>query len=310
MKRSILLLLMLFVLSVGVLPVSAQNDCNLDISGVYAILGQAQGQAASGDKEAALNSILEADIMLQEVMTNCGFNISADTTTATTTTTTSAPRPDGRIVMFIDGSSNGFNGFSLMGSLAFVNGYNLDMYDYIGDFIDELDEPDVAGAIFSSRRSNEQNSGIEALSTFAANGGRVIVFYDAEFEEHNEILQDSFGVAVAIENVSIDDEMFLYPSEALPSWLSGLEVGVDDDSEYGINSYLATPLQGSEMLYLPSPDNGRERLVFFTSADETFTFMHNIAPSTGKHYFFADDFLETHDNEEATLAMFDFLLGN
>lgn len=234
---------------------------------------------------------------------------------------TSEPQPTApaavrdRIVLF------GFNEFTKLESLAFANGISLTPTRSISDFINWLTEPDVAAAIYVIEGRQVQQLDLIELEGFSKTGGRVLFFYDDRWAEHNSTLQDLFLVSVAAEEIrEIYEATLLYDDTMLPGYMRGLRIlGTRPKTQrIYIKAYLTTTLQGGERTYFTSQETGRDRLLYLSTADGKVTFWPSVRCTRSEGAFdsfysicpfIGDESIGFADNDRATLAVLNYLLG-
>ncbi len=304
MKHKLFLLLMVALLTSSLLPVSAQDiDCEIDVSKAFILLGQAQADLSAGEKAGALVKVSEARAELQRIEVACGTGTGEVEPVIHLETPT---KIEGRIIMHSELPEDNLNELD---GLAFVNGFDLSIFTGKYDFQEELATGEnIVAAIYAGY---PESSVLETMATFVENGGRLLITYNEDWTDHAEQLQDQFGVVVVDEETESNLGILVYTDVVAPSWMNGLQIGVENDNQdFNFNAYLMTPLSGGEIISIMNASGERERLMYFSTPDRSLTFMPSVVDGSGfPHYPFDDDYFEQFDNEQATLAMLEFLMG-
>ena len=239
------------------------------------------------------------------------------TTTRTTTPTTGFVRD--RIIVYAEhtcGTSCYSKSFSKLDGIAFTHGIDFDDYTNPNTFIDQLDEPDVIAAIYGAGEVDDNH--LYALDNFVESGGRVFMDYGPRWGLQNSLFQQLFGISISVETILSSEDILIYPSSSLPSWMDGLSVGVQGSTfEHFLGHYLYVPGIDGERRYIVSQETGLSRLVYYSSPDEKITFWpHTDYLCCGwglelyYNFFYDDENIDYFDNETAALNMLHFLLGH
>ena len=309
-KISLFIILAIFILVLQPQALVAQDDpCTIELSAVYAALGNAQGSSAAGDQDAALASIAEARQLLQQIEANCGVSDIANVPTDAVDAP-SGPREGAILLVVAKGTRNPLELGRLEG-LAFINGFELIIETDSRNTERYFDgSEDIAAVIYAGYVDNQHENDMAALAEFVDNGGYVVMMYNERWEEGNDLLQDLFRVSVVAENVQNSDGQFVFPSEMLLPYNQGLQIGIIDEglSRLGISAYLLTPQSGSSEGYA-SNDQGEARLVSFANESGNLIFFPGIQYNYNPYHIFEDEFIEQFDNEAAMIALFNYLLG-
>lgn len=297
-------------LSAGAVTVAgAQEDaaCEINLTQVYLLLANAGAAYEVGNPEGALQALSEARALLQGIEAQCAGE----------------PLPEAldtagrnRIVVFVgedDEYSNHGDPLSKLAGLAFVNGINLSVFPYDDEFLAQLQQPDVAAAIYSAVSPNVEV--LLALRNLADAGGRVLLIYGAhgDWLDQNKLIQELFNVSIVEEGVKAEPDTLLYPSSMLPAWLRNYRVGVAQNNFVErIFGYLVSPASGGERGYLVSDESGSERLLYYSAPNERVAFWPYIWAQGSSiyvaEYFFDDENIDYFDNEEAALTLLRYLL--
>ena len=197
---------------------------------------------------------------------------------------------------------------------AYVNGFSVTVYDDQAAFLSELDEPDVAAAIYGGQVASDP--GLRKLYDFVQNGGRIFLMYDGSWLARNAALQELFGVTLAAEKIDIQTRSsFHYRPTLLPSWLDSYSVGIpslsNDLSAY-FNLYLVVPTSWPGERGTLVGENASLRLLYYANPTSTVTFFP--LPLGGDfqwtELFFNDENIDYFDNERAAVAILAYLLAD
>lgn len=196
--------------------------------------------------------------------------------------------------------------FSKLVGLGFVNEIDVVVYNDLNDFIGALRDPDVIAAVYGG--PGDSAEALVELNSFVAGGGRVLMAYDGQWLERNELLQDLFGVSIVRETVEAADDVLVYDASMLPVWLSGQTIGMAVDGQtLRVDAYLASPNQSGEQGFLTSTESGASRLTYLSNSDNSVIFWPRATVFNGSClfylYFFDDDGIDSFDNEAASLSM-------
>ncbi len=207
--------------------------------------------------------------------------------------------------------------YSKLAALAFTQGYRLDIYRDVEDFIAELSAPDVVAAMYQSWASPEA---LVALDAFRKSGGRVLMVYDgAWIRAQNEPLQLLYGVTVAYEPMIAREQTIIYDSGLLPPALRGYQVGMASDAvEFRVSGYLVTLNPAQEVGTITSQETGQERTVYLNLGNVIFlpsVFSYEHDPEQPAAWqqrfwygqFYADEQIDYFDNEAAARALLSLL---
>jgi hypothetical protein len=241
-----------------------------------------------------------------------------------TTAPTDPPIIRDKIVMLPQNYSSKYHPelFTKLSGLAFENNIDLTIHDSRSDFLDALESPGVKAAIYENAVPNPDV--LNPLYVFAKNGGHVLMLYQYGWHEHNDILQDLFGISVAVEYViRVDSQNLRYPDGMNPSWLRGLSIGFTSPYDKStIRSYLLTTKEG-EKTYVSSQENGENRLmvIHYQLGDGEVIFwpqgyaVSSVTPNWNSESYYGhprgflnDASIDLYDNKNAALAMLQYLL--
>jgi len=219
----------------------------------------------------------------------------------------------GRVLAYLISADNaGIETLSKLVGLGFRDGIDVQTFSNQDEFLAALEEPNVRGALYAG--TGYSAGALRALSTFAARGGRVIFFYDGDWLQQNDLLQDLFGVSLVIERVKdVKDELVFDPA-MLPGWASGLNVGVArTGQDHYITAHAVSSLELEQAGYLLSDETSKERLLYLSTLGGRVAFFPR--PYTFENlineyqYFFDDANIDSFDNELAAQGMLKFLMG-
>lgn len=247
-------------------------------------------------------------------------------------TSTPAPPPTAvlvkrdRILMYAPDTCRDSTYTQLEG-LAFTDGIKFNLYDnsgpgrYNNDFLNELKSPDVAAGIWLN--SYITDADLITLKDFIDDGGKLFLAYGDWWTVHNELLQDLFGVSIVKEEVLGNDHgghASIQYQSILPSWANKMSVYVADENGYNtlsLTSYLMTIIQGGEKAKFSSEASGDQVLMYLSNAEGSVIFWPHVhyykygsARSCSTYIdFFEDKQIDYQENEQAALAMLNYLLG-
>src|SRR5690606_18873918 len=137
------------------------------------LLFAAESDWDAGNPVAAIERLSEARLLLEQIERACS---------ATEEPQTPAARPGAtRIVVHIMEHYTPFGVAELtkLSAAAYVNGFSVTVYDDQAAFLSELDEPDVAAAIYGGQVASDP--GRRKLYDFVQDGGRILLMYDGSW---------------------------------------------------------------------------------------------------------------------------------
>jgi len=226
---------------------------------------------------------------------------------------TVAPIGPGRVLAYLISADNaGIETLSKLVGLGFRDGVEVQVFSNEEEYLVALDEADVRGALYAG--TGYSAAALRELSNFANNGGRVLFFYDGDWLQQNDLLQDRFGVSLVIERVKEVKDQLIFDQAMLPDWASGLEVGVSrTGQEQYITAHAISAQDPDQAGYLISDETNKERLLYLSTMDgrvaffpRTYLFENLI---NEYQYFFDDANIDFYDNEQAARGMLNFLAG-
>lgn len=227
------------------------------------------------------------------------------------------PQFKGRIVAFLISADNfsaenaGIETLSKLVGFSLKDGIVLQSYSNQDKFLAALNDPDVRAALYSG--TGYSPGALRALSAFAARGGRVLFFYDGDWLQQNDLLQELFGISLGVERVKYVKDELVYDPVMLPDWASSLDVGIARSGQYHyINAYAVSTLELGQSGYLLSDEGGKERLLYLSTSSGRAAFFprpYTFEQLVNEYqYFFDDANIELFDNQQAALRMLNSLL--
>ncbi len=223
----------------------------------------------------------------------------------------------GRIVAFLI-SSDSFNAenagietLSKLVGLGLRDDIAVQTFSDQDKFLAALKDPYVLGALYGGK-GNSPGS-LRALNAFATGGGRVLFFYDGDWMQQNDLLQELFGVSLVAERVKYVKDELIYAPAMLPGWASGLNVGVAQAGQYHyINAYAVSNQELDQTGYLLSDESSKERLLYLSNMPGPVAFFPRPyifeRLANEYQYFFDDANIDLFDNQQAAQRMLKFLL--
>lgn len=308
MKQVLISTIILVIICSTNPPVVAQDVCEPDLAPIYNLLLAAESAWDAGDADAAVARLSEARHLLEQIERACPVTEQAQTPPAHPGAT--------RIIVHVMEHYTTFGVAELtkFSAVAYVNGFSVTVYDDQAAFLTELDEPDVAAAIYGGQVASDP--GLRKLYDFVQYGGRILLMYDGSWLERNAALQELFGVSLAAEKIDVQARSsFHYRPTLLPNWLDGYSVGIpslSNDLIAHFNLYLVVPANWPGERGTLEGENASLRLLYYANPTGTVTFFP--LPLGGAfqwtELFFNDENIDYFDNETAAVAILEYLLAD
>jgi hypothetical protein len=176
-----------------------------------------------------------------------------------------------------------------------------------------LRRDDYIGLLISWSLVNSEN--VYAIDSLVQRGGRVIFMYDADIftskRGYSDTLSNVFDVVFASEEVyGGESDFYKYTNNMLPSWLRRYEIGGSClKGKSSIEGYLMSKSRGYEEGFLTSQATNKKRMVYMSRANDSVIFMPLQCHETHPTVFYHDRYIDSFDNEEATVEILKFLRG-